>query len=119
MGRGGSEGQARRDRLDGVGMSPLILPRDFVTLVVGNLALILVNRSWRLSVAETFRQRHNPAVMWVLGAASAILVLLLSVPWLRTAFNLGPIGPTDWLIAAAAGIAGVLWFEAYKVLHRR
>lgn len=33
----------------------------FATLVVGNLALILVNRSWRLSIARAIVERRNPA----------------------------------------------------------
>ncbi|WP_034806212.1 cation-translocating P-type ATPase [Intrasporangium oryzae] len=91
----------------------------FATLVVGNLALILVNRSWRLPVWRTFRERRNPMIGWILGAAAALLVILLSVPALRHAFGLGPMSITDWVVAVLAGCAGVLWFEVYKVVARR
>ena len=91
----------------------------FATLVIGNIALILVNRSWRLSMWQALRQRRNPALKWIVGAAVALLVLLLSVPWLRDAFGFGPMTGTDWLVALVLGFAAVGWFEAYKLLPRR
>ena len=86
----------------------------FAALVVGNLALILVNRSWRLSAWQSFRQRKNPTVKWIVTAAATLLAVLLTVPWLRDAFSFGPMNPADWIIAVTAGFAGVGWFEVYK-----
>jgi Ca2+-transporting ATPase len=91
----------------------------FATLVIGNLALILVNRSWRLPIWSTFRQRRNRALPWILLGALALLAALLSVPWLRTAFGLGPISIGEAAVALVAGLAGVAWFEVYKVVGRR
>lgn len=90
----------------------------FITLVAGNMALILVNRSWRLPVWSTFRQRRNPALKWILAGAGGLLVTILTVPGLRHAFNFGPIPPTGWLIAVGAGLLGVTWFEIYKILRK-
>ncbi len=91
----------------------------FATLVVGNLALILVNRSWRLSIWQAIRQRKNRTLKWILGLAGAWLVVLLSVRRLRTAFNFGPMRPVDWLVAVVAGFIGVAWFEVYKARTAR
>ncbi len=88
----------------------------FVTLVVANLALILVNRSWRLSVWRTFRERENHTVRWILGLAPALLVVVVTVPGLRAAFSLGAIRPVDWGVAVAAGVVSVAWFEIYKAV---
>jgi Ca2+-transporting ATPase len=88
----------------------------FVALVVGNLALILVNRSWRLPIWRTFRERRNRALKWILGATASLLVLVLALPGLRHAFNFGPISPRDWIVAVAAGFIGVAWFEIYKTV---
>jgi Ca2+-transporting ATPase len=85
----------------------------FATIVVANLALILVNRSWRLSIWRALRERRNRPLKWILAAAATILVALLSVPWLRDAFNFGPVEPRDWMIAVVAGLLGVAWFEIY------
>ena len=87
----------------------------FVTLVIGNLGLILVNRSWRLSALGALRHRRNPTVKWILGGALIFLVVLLAVPVLREAFRLGAIDPQDWLVAVLAGLAGVAWFEVAKL----
>ena len=89
----------------------------FATLVIGNLSLILVNRSWRLPVWRTFRERRNRTLKWVVGGAALFLVVLLSVPGLRGAFDLGPLAPGDWLLAVVAGAAGVAWFEIYKTVR--
>lgn len=88
----------------------------FAALVIGNLSLILVNRSWRLTAWQALRQRGNRALKWIIGAASGLLVVLLSVPGPRNAFNLGAIELLDWLVVLIAGVAGVIWFEAYKLL---
>src|SRR5205085_1517407 len=71
----------------------------FATLVVSNLALILVNRSWRLSMWQTFRQRKNPTLKWILAAAGTMLIVLLTVRGLRNAFNFGSMRPEDWVVA--------------------
>jgi Ca2+-transporting ATPase len=86
----------------------------FLTLFIGNLALILVNRSWRLSIRAALRERANPTLKWILTGAVLLVVLLLTIPALRDAFRFGPLRPTEWLVATAAGLAGVGWFELYK-----
>ncbi|MGZ4691076.1 MAG: cation-translocating P-type ATPase [Acidimicrobiia bacterium] len=91
----------------------------FATLVVGNLSLILVNRSWRLGIWQTFRERRNPTLKWILPLAVAMLVAFLTVPWLRNAFHFGPLRLTDWVVVVVAGSIGVVWFEVYKAWARR
>ena len=91
----------------------------FTALLVGNLALILVNRSWRLPVWQSFRQRKNPTLKWILAAAAILLLLIMTVPVLRGAFSFGPMSPPEWLAGVAAGLAGVAWFEAYKTRARQ
>jgi P-type Ca2+ transporter type 2C len=86
----------------------------FTTLMIGNLALILVNRSWRLSMWRSLAWRKNRTLAWILGAASMLLVVLLTVPALRTAFHFGAISWGEALVALFAGFIGVAWFEAYK-----
>jgi P-type Ca2+ transporter type 2C len=92
---------------------------SFAALVVGNLALILTNRSWRLSVWQSFRQRRNPTLKWILGGAAALLALVLTVPAARDALRFGAMAPVEWLVAIVAGLAGVTWFELYKLEQRR
>ncbi len=88
----------------------------FAALVVGNVALILVNRSWRLPVWRTFQQRQNSALKWILGGAAILLVAMLTIPVLRHAFSFGPMTLSQWAVAVAAGAVGVAWFEIYKAV---
>ena len=67
----------------------------FHTLFVGNLALILVNRFWRLSIRGALRERANPTLKWIMTGAVLLVVLPLTIPVLRDAFNVGPLRPTE------------------------
>jgi P-type Ca2+ transporter type 2C len=90
----------------------------FTALVVANLSLILTNRSWSRSMAATIRVK-NAALWWVLGGASLFLFLVLYVPVLRRVFGFGVLHPFDLLLAVAAGIVSVLWFEVFKLRSAR
>jgi len=90
----------------------------FGALVVGNLALILVNRSWRLSVWRAFAERRNRALPWILIGGIGLLVMVLTVPVVRDALRLGEVSPVDVLVMLLAGCSGVLWFEGYKWRQR-
>jgi Ca2+-transporting ATPase len=90
----------------------------FTTLVIGNLGLILVNRSWTRSVFWGVGRDDNPALRWVLGAALVFLGLLVFVLPLRELFRFSAFEPAEFLAACVAGIAGVAWFEVYKLVRR-
>lgn len=91
---------------------------SFATLMLGNIALILVNRSHHLSIFQTFRERTNKSIKWILGGAIGILALLVNVPLLREAFNLSYLNTTEWLLVFSGGFGSVLWFEIYKVTKK-
>ncbi len=86
---------------------------SFSTLVVGNLSLILVNRSWRYSILRTITI-SNPALWWVIVGALAFLSLALTLPLLRGIFHFAAISVQQFLLSAALGLVSVLWFEVYK-----
>lgn len=74
----------------------------FVTLVLGNLGLVLANRSMDSSAFRALL-RPNPALAFVLAVTVVALVLALEVPWLRRLFGFAPLGLGQ--IAEAAGAA--------------
>lgn len=86
----------------------------FVSLVVGNVGLILTNRSWNLSIIRTIRERRNTALPWLLAIVVVVLTLLLSVGFLRDAFEFGSISWGDLLLGVTTGLIGSSWFEIYK-----
>ncbi|MGH7353344.1 MAG: cation transporting ATPase C-terminal domain-containing protein [Candidatus Rokuibacteriota bacterium] len=49
----------------------------------------------------------------------AALVAAVYVPPVADVFRFAPLSPGAFTVAAAAGVAGVLWYEAYKELRPR
>jgi Ca2+-transporting ATPase len=88
----------------------------FSTVVIGNLGLILVNRSWRHGILGTVK-KYNPALWWVITAALVFLMLVLSLPMLRGIFHFAPVSPQQFLYCVMAGLVSVLWFELYKKIR--
>ncbi len=89
----------------------------FSALVIGNLGLILVNRSWRHTFLHTLKVQ-NPALWWVVGGALGFLLLSLTTPFLQEIFHFSPITLWQFGLSALAGLLGVLWFEVYKMIKR-
>lgn len=98
---------------------PSVRSMTFVTLVVGNIALILANRSRHVSAARGLLTRRNPALLAIVALAATMLALLIAVPPVRDALELGPLTPVQWALAIAAGMASIAWFEAYRWFRRR
>ena len=91
---------------------------SFATLMIGNVGLILVNRSRHLSIFRTFKKRKNKTIKWVLIGAGALLGVLVNVPLLREVFHLSYLHPMEWVLVLLAGSGSVLWFEFYKAMGR-
>ena len=86
----------------------------FVTLVMGNLALIFSNRSSSASLWATLRVPNR--MLWLVVAVTlSLLGLALYQPWVAGLFAFAPLPPGDVLLAAALGLCSVLWFELLKL----
>ncbi|OIQ78493.1 calcium-transporting ATPase 1 [mine drainage metagenome] len=92
---------------------------SFATLMLGNVSLVLVNRSRRLSIFRTFKERSNKTIKWVLAGTISMLAILVNVPILREAFNLSYLSAGNWLLVFCAGFGSVLWFEVYKTTRMK
>ncbi|MDI9437510.1 MAG: cation-translocating P-type ATPase [Euryarchaeota archaeon] len=90
----------------------------FTTMLFGNLALILSNRSWSKTIMETLHS-PNPALWWIIALAVIILGLVLYLPSLQSLFQFGVLSATDLLLCLLAGGTSVLWFEALKAAKFR
>ncbi len=102
-GRGFAEGEARM--------------LAFTTLVVANITLILANRSWERTILASLRT-PNSSLWWLTGAAAVCLALVLCVPVLRDLFRFAPANPAHLLVAGAAGVVSLAWFELFKLVRR-
>jgi P-type Ca2+ transporter type 2C len=88
----------------------------FTTLIIANLSLIFVNRSWKDTALATLRL-PNTALWWVTGGAVVFLPLILYVPFLRDLFRFSTLHPIDLAICIIGGLSSVLWFEGFKLFN--
>lgn len=84
----------------------------FAALVATNIALIFSNRSFGASSVDALT-RPNRLVWWAIGGALSVLTAILSVPWLRELFRLGPM---ELPAVVLCGGAALLLFLALQVL---
>jgi len=85
----------------------------FLTLVIGNVALILAGRSFSTSVIRAF-SRPNPVLWIVLGVDAMLLGLVLSWKPVRNLFQFGPLHADDVVICIAIGAAVLVFLEFLK-----
>ncbi len=87
----------------------------FVTLIAGNLTMILANRS-RSHVIMASLKVPNPAMWMLLSGTSVLLTLILSVPSARQLFHFGPVAPAAAAVAVLLGISSVVLVDLFKLL---
>lgn len=85
----------------------------FVVLVVGNMALILSNRSSSQPVWATLATPNR--TLWIVMAlALSMLALAVYVPWLAKLFSFAALTPVTAALAVLAGLSGLVWFEVLR-----
>jgi Ca2+-transporting ATPase len=90
----------------------------FTALVVANIALTLVNRSFEHSIWSTLQYR-NRLLRGILAGTVLLLVALLYVPLFRDFFQLASPDTTLLALASGVGLLSVLWYEGVKWWGRR
>ena len=90
----------------------------FTTLVISNILLTLVNRSFTENLFSTIRYKNN-LVPIVIIISILFLLLMHLVPAVRNIFGLTVIGFDDFLICIGISIVSVLWFELYKTAIKK
>jgi len=90
----------------------------FTTIVLGNVGLILADRSRTRSVLKMLAV-PNRASWWVVAGTLSRLAVVLYVPYLQQLFQFAPLAAGDLLLCAAAVVLSLLWFELYKALRSR
>ena len=89
----------------------------FATLVIGNLALILSNRSAARPLWATLRTPNRR--LWLLvGLALALLLAALYLPWATGVLRFAPLPAHELAAACVLGLSSVIWFEIVKRIRR-
>lgn len=85
----------------------------FASLVLVDLGLVLVNRSFGAALRDLVGQR-NRALIWVTAVTVAMLSLILALPLGRALFHFGPLHWNDLLLVAAVVASVVVVLEGLK-----
>jgi Ca2+-transporting ATPase len=97
---------------------PLTRTMVFTMLIVANIFLTLVNRSFYFSIITTIKYKNN-LVLLIIAITMAILALLLFVKPLTTFFQFEPMNLCQLFICMAIGFVSVIWFELVKIRKRK
>jgi Ca2+-transporting ATPase len=89
----------------------------FVSLVLVNLGLVLVNRSFATSVRELIG-KANRALVWVFAVTVALLALVLMTSVGRTLFRFGPLHADDLTLVFVIVVAVFATLEFFKRFWR-
>lgn len=90
----------------------------FVSLIIINLSLILVNRSFSASIFKIFKRR-NPILGWGSLGILGLFAIILFTPFAKDIFNLGDVHLHDVIFASLAGITTMIILEWIKPLFRK
>lgn len=90
----------------------------FTTIVLGNLGLILANRSRSRSLFTTLRVR-NRALAWISAGALVGMAVTLFMPAVSQLFRFEPPGALALVLCLGAAAAALVWYEFYKLLRLR
>lgn len=85
----------------------------FTTLVIANIFLTLVNRSFYYSIISCLKYKNN-LLAGILLISVALLFILIYTPAVGSFFKLIPLRYQQFGISALVGFVSVIWFEGYK-----
>lgn len=90
----------------------------FTTLILANVVLCLVNRSFVYSMWESFKNK-NRLFPLIIGATLLLLLAILYLPPVAGFFGVVPLGFFELAVSVAAALVSVLWFEGFKYVRNR
>ncbi|MNK66014.1 Calcium-transporting ATPase [compost metagenome] len=95
----------------------LVRSMVFVTLMIANIFLTLVNRSFHYSLWITLWYK-NALVGYIIATTVLLLALLFYIPFLRSLFGFELLTLMQSISCLLVGMISVLWYEIVKYVHR-
>ncbi|MFH0739804.1 MAG: cation-translocating P-type ATPase [bacterium] len=90
----------------------------FVSLVLSNIMLIVVNLSWNKNIIQIISSK-NKTLYVVLGGTFLAMLSVLYIPFLSNIFHLTYLHLKDYLFVILAVFASLIWFEALKLFKNK
>ncbi|CAL1519850.1 cation-translocating P-type ATPase [Chitinophaga sp. MM2321] len=91
----------------------------FTTLIMANILLTLVNRSFYYSFISSMRNNNNKLLVGIICITLFLLAVMLYVPPVSDFFSIAPLNVRELLLCAGIGAVSVLWFEIWKLIAVR
>jgi Ca2+-transporting ATPase len=85
----------------------------FASLILTNISLVFVNRSWNRPIFRSLRTL-NRSLLWVTGGTLTFLLLAIYVPFLQKLFHFTALHFYDLAIAAGLSVCSIFGFEVVK-----
>ena len=89
----------------------------FTVLIVANIFLTLINRSFYYSIFTTLRYKNN-LVFYIIVATVLASGMLIFIPKFAAFFGFVKLTASQLIIAAVAGFLSVIWYEFVKLFKR-
>ena len=89
----------------------------FGTLIVANIFLTLVNRSFYYSFWTTLHYKNN-LIAGVVGLSFFLLIVIIYLPWVSDLFKLEALSLLQFSILFLVAFLSVFWFEILKWFYR-
>lgn len=83
----------------------------FTTLIIANIALILLSNDSHLSFTQKIKLRFNKIVKFIIPLSLLMLALVLYIPNLREMFSFSFLHVSDLIICMCLGFGAVAWVE--------
>ncbi len=89
----------------------------FSTLILANVMLTLINRSFSQSLLKTLRIK-NRLIPIIIGLSLMMLVLILQMPFLNNLFEVTSLGWRDLMLPVLVALLSTLWIEVLKYFNK-
>ncbi len=89
----------------------------FTTLIIANIFLSLVNRSFYYSLFTTLRYK-NSLLIYMIILTILMLVLMIYIPPIISFFKFQKLVADQLLVCLSVGFVSVIWMEVYKYFKR-
>ncbi|HVI44085.1 MAG TPA: cation-translocating P-type ATPase [Chitinophaga sp.] len=91
----------------------------FITLVLSNIFLTLVNRSFYYSFITSILYNHNRLMTGVILTTLLLLAVMLYIPPIAGFFHIIPLPGNAMLVSIITAAVSVFWFEIWKWVKRK
>lgn len=87
----------------------------FVSLVLANLMLIVINLSWSKNIHKILLGANKILFIVLIGTVMGLFAVIY-IPFLANLFHLAPLAFDDFIFIVAVVLASLTWFEVLKLI---